>query len=50
MNFRICLACPLMWCRPAHCANGTKRIYYLYFELQDKNGNKIERQATLVVA
>jgi hypothetical protein len=38
------------WATFTFAPNGTKRIYYLYFELQDKNGNKIERQATLVVA
>jgi Glycosyl hydrolases family 39 len=38
------------WASFTFAPNGTKRIYYLYFELQDKNGNKIERQATLVVA
>ncbi len=29
--------------------NGTKRVYYLYFDIQDKNGNVIKRQATLII-
>jgi hypothetical protein len=38
------------WASFTFAPNGTKRVYYLYFELQDKNGNSIERQATLVIA
>jgi hypothetical protein len=38
------------WASFTFAPNGTKRVYYLYFEIQDKNGNKIERQATLVIA
>ena len=38
------------WASFTFAPNGTKRVYYLYFEIQDKNGNSIERQATLVIA
>jgi len=38
------------WASFTFAPNGTKRVYYLFFELQDKNGNSIERQATLVIA
>ncbi len=38
------------WASFTFAPNGTKRIYYLYFELEDKNGNSVERQATLVIA
>jgi hypothetical protein len=38
------------WASFTFAPNGTKRVYYLYFEIQDKNGNSVERQATLVVA
>jgi hypothetical protein len=30
--------------------NGTKRIYYLYFDVQDKNGIAVKHNATLIVA
>jgi hypothetical protein len=30
-------------------ANGSKRTYYLYFEINDKNGNTLKRSATLVI-
>ncbi len=29
--------------------NGTKRTYYLYFDVQDKNGNTVQRSATLII-
>jgi hypothetical protein len=29
--------------------NGTKRVYYLYFEVGDKNGNEVTRSATLII-
>jgi hypothetical protein len=38
------------WASFTFAPNGTKRVYYLFFELQDKNGNMIERQATLIVS
>ena len=30
-------------------ANGTKRIYFLYFDIEDKNGNSVKRSATLII-
>jgi hypothetical protein len=30
-------------------ANGTKRTYYLFFEMNDKNGNVLKRTATLII-
>ena len=30
-------------------ANGTKRTYYLDFEINDKNGNVLMRTATLII-
>jgi cellulase (glycosyl hydrolase family 5) len=38
------------WATFVFAPNGTKRTYYLYFAIQDKNGNVIQRQATLIIA
>jgi hypothetical protein len=37
------------WASFTFAPNGTRRTYYLYFELQDKNGNLIQRSATLII-
>jgi len=37
------------WATFVFAPNGTKRVYYLYFAIQDKNGNVIQRQATLII-
>ncbi len=29
--------------------NGTKRVYYLNFDINDKNGNTLKRNATLII-
>ena len=38
------------WATFRFAPNGTRRTYYLYFDIQDKNGNVIQRQATLIIA
>jgi hypothetical protein len=38
------------WATFRFAPNGTRRTYYLYFDIQDKNGNAIQRQATLIIA
>jgi hypothetical protein len=38
------------WATFSFAPNGTRRTYYLFFAIQDKNGNVIERQATLIIA
>ncbi len=37
------------WATFTFAPNGTRRVYYLYFAIQDKNGNVIQRQATLII-
>ena len=37
------------WASFTFAPNGTRRVYYLFFELQDKNGNKVQRSATLII-
>ena len=37
------------WATFTFAPNGTKRVYYLFFAIQDKNGNVIQRQATLII-
>ena len=37
------------WATFTFAPNGTKRTYFLYFDIQDKNGNAVERSATLVI-
>ena len=37
------------WASFTFAPNGTKRTYYLYFDVQDKNGNAIQRSATLII-
>jgi hypothetical protein len=38
------------WATFVFAPNGTRRTYYLFFDIQDKNGNVIQRQATLIIA
>jgi hypothetical protein len=38
------------WASFTFAPNGTKRTYFLYFDIQDKNGNAVQRSATLVIA
>ena len=38
------------WATFRFAPNGTRRTYYLFFDIQDKNGNVIQRQATLIIA
>jgi hypothetical protein len=38
------------WATFVFAPNGTKRTYYLFFDIQDKNGNVIKRQVTLIIA
>jgi hypothetical protein len=37
------------WATFLFAPNGTRRTYYLYFDIQDKNGNMIHREATLII-
>lgn len=37
------------WATFVFAPNGTKRTYYLFFDIQDKNGNVIKREVTLVI-
>jgi len=37
------------WASFTFASNNTKRTYYLYFDVQDKNGNAIQRSATLII-
>ena len=37
------------WATFIFAPNGTRRTYYLFFAIQDKNGNVVERQATLII-
>jgi Cellulase (glycosyl hydrolase family 5) len=37
------------WASFTFAPNGTRRVYYLFFELQDKNGNSVQRSATLII-
>ena len=37
------------WASFRFAPNGTKRTYYLSFDIQDKNGNVIQRSATLII-
>lgn len=37
------------WASFTFAPNGTKRTYFLYFDVQDKNGNAVQRSATLIV-
>ena len=38
------------WASFTFAPNGTRRVYYLYFYLNDKNGNALQRSATIIVA
>ena len=38
------------WATFRFAPNGTRRTYYLFFAIQDKNGNVIQRRATLIIA
>jgi Cellulase (glycosyl hydrolase family 5) len=37
------------WASFQFASNGTKRTYFLYFDINDKNGNVLKRSATLVI-
>lgn len=37
------------WATFTFAPNGTRRTYYLYFDVQDKNGNSVRRSATLII-
>jgi Glycosyl hydrolase catalytic core len=37
------------WASFTFAPNGTRRVYYLFFDLQDKNGNSVQRSATLII-
>jgi hypothetical protein len=37
------------WASFTFAPNGNKRTYYLYFDIQDRNGNTVQRSATLII-
>jgi hypothetical protein len=37
------------WASFKFAPNGTRRVYYLFFDLEDKNGNSVQRSATLII-